>query len=195
MLCAAIALTVWGDSTTLTISSASVTVTNSSSTILDFPLSRGGDLSYDAFVQYQTQDGTAIAGTDYTAAMGSIVIPAGTTSATIPVTVAGSAGSSPDKTFQMMLLGAGGGNFTSSFATQQTFDTDVNPQSVTAADINGDGKPYLIVADFDNRVSVLLNTTAPGAATPSFATQRTFATGSGQSRWLWLTSMATASLT
>src|ERR1019366_890758 len=175
-----IALSVWGDPTTLTISNASVTVTSSSSTTLDFPISRGGDTSYDAFVQYQTQDGTAIAGTDYTAAIGSLVIPAGATSATIPVTVAGSSSNPPDKTFQMLLLGGGGAarSFTPSFATQQTFATGTAPFSVTTADLNGDGLPDLIVANWaGNTVSVLLNTTAPGATTPSFATQQVFATG------------------
>src|SRR5271167_284561 len=108
LLGVAIALSVWGDPTTLSISNASVTVTSSSSTILNFPISRSGDTSYDAFVQYQTVDGTALAGTDYTAAMGSLVIPAGMTSAMIPVTVAGSSSNPPDKTFQMLLLGGGG---------------------------------------------------------------------------------------
>src|SRR5271170_3353312 len=104
----AISLSVWGDSTTLTISSATVTVTSSSPTTLEFPVERGGDTGYDAFFQYQTQDGTAIAGTDYTAASGSIVIPAGATSSTIPVTVAGSTSNSANKTFLMQLLGGGG---------------------------------------------------------------------------------------
>ncbi|MGD1026758.1 hypothetical protein [Candidatus Binatus soli] len=70
LLGVAIALSVWGDPTTLTISSAGVTVTGSSSTTLDFPISRSGDTGYDAFVQYQTQNGTAIAGINYTAASG-----------------------------------------------------------------------------------------------------------------------------
>ena len=90
LLAVGIALSVWGDPTALTISNGSVTVTSNSASTLDFPISRSSDTSYDAFVQYQTQDGTALAGIDYTAASGSLVIPAGTTSATIPVTVAGS---------------------------------------------------------------------------------------------------------
>ncbi len=130
LLAVGIALSVWGDATTLNISNGGVTVTSSSSTILNFPITRAGDTSYDAFLQYQTLDGTALAGTDYTAAMGSIVIPAGMTSATIPVTVAGSNGNPPDKMFQMSLLGGGGAarSFTSSFAAAQTFATGGGPR-------------------------------------------------------------------
>jgi hypothetical protein len=50
---------------------------------------------------------------------------------------------------------------------------------VAIADLNGDGKPDLVVANYpSNTVSVLLNTTAPGAATPTFAPKVDFATGS-----------------
>src|SRR5208282_486092 len=180
LLAVGIALSVWGDPTTLTISNGSVTVTSSSSTTLDFPIARTGDTSYDAFVQYHTENGTAIAGTDYTAASGSLVIPAGATSAKIPVTVAGSTSNPASKTFQMLLLGGlgAGMGFTPSFAAQKTFAVGGEPYSVTTADVNGDGKPDLIVANSEsNTVSVLLNTTAPGATTPSFAAQQTFATG------------------
>ncbi len=46
----AIALSARGDPTTLTIMNASVTVTSSSSTTLDFPIARSGDTSYDDLV-------------------------------------------------------------------------------------------------------------------------------------------------
>ena len=69
------------------------------------------------------------------------------------------------------------GAATASFAPQQTFPTGSYPSSVTAADVNGDGKPDLITAGSGHTVSVLLNTTAPGAATASFAPQQTFAYG------------------
>ena len=84
-----------------------------------------------------------------------------------------------DNTVSVLLNTTVPGAATSSFAAQQTFATGGSPNSVTAADVNGDGKPDLIVANGnDSTVSVLLNTTLPGAALPSFAAQQTFATGS-----------------
>src|SRR5262249_56558187 len=56
------------------------------------------------------------------------------------------------------------------------------PRSVAVGDVNGDGRPDLLVANSGSAtVSVLLNTTAAGATTPSFAPQQTFATGSAPS--------------
>jgi len=63
-------------------------------------------------------------------------------------------------------------------AAHSDFTTGTTPESVAVADLNGDGKPDLVVAnDGSNSVSVLLNTTAAGAATPTFATHVDFATG------------------
>jgi hypothetical protein len=65
------------------------------------------------------------------------------------------------------------------FAAPQEFVTSGDPYSVAAADLNGDGKPDLaVVNDLVNKVSVLLNTTPPGASTPTFAANQAFATGS-----------------
>ena len=72
------------------------------------------------------------------------------------------------------------GTTTASFAAQQTFATGRYPTHVALADVNGDGKPDLVVNNYsDGTVSVLLNATAPGATTFSFAAQQTvFAIGS-----------------
>src|SRR5438046_954581 len=65
-----------------------------------------------------------------------------------------------------------------SFAAKQDFPTSITPVSVTVGDLNGDGKLDLVVANqTSNTVSVLLNTTASGAAIPSFAAKQDFATG------------------
>src|SRR5216110_413227 len=65
-----------------------------------------------------------------------------------------------------------------SFTAKQDFATGPFPISVTVGDLNLDGKLDLAVANFGaNTVSVLLNTTAPGAAISSFAAKQDFATG------------------
>ena len=87
-------------------------------------------------------------------------------------------------TVSVLLNTTAPGATTPSFAAQQTFATGSEPDSVAAADLNGDGRPDLIVANYgSNTVSVLLNTTAPGATTASFAAQQTFATGTSPIPW------------
>jgi hypothetical protein len=95
------------DTTTLTLSGATTSSRNVPVT-LDFPLTRSGDLGYDAVLSYHTVDGSAFAGIDYTAAATSIIVPAGSTSANIPVTIAGRLGGGPDQTFQLLLDAATG---------------------------------------------------------------------------------------
>jgi hypothetical protein len=72
------------------------------------------------------------------------------------------------------------GATTPAFAAKQDFTTGNNAYSVATGDLNGDGKPDLAVASRDsNSVSVLLNTTAPGATTPAFAAKQDFPTVEG----------------
>jgi hypothetical protein len=71
------------------------------------------------------------------------------------------------------------GAATISFAAKQDFATGDNPLFVTAGDLNGDGKSDLVVVNLLATVSILFNTTASGAATPSFAARQDFAVGDG----------------
>lgn len=69
---------------------------------------------------------------------------------------------------------------TPTFATEQAFGVGSIPWRATTVDLNGDGKPDLIVANWtDGTVSVYLNTAATGAASPSYTAQQTFAVGAG----------------
>jgi hypothetical protein len=77
-----------------------------------------------------------------------------------------------------------------------TSSTGTTPISVSIGDINGDGKPDLATANvYSNNVSILLNTTATGATTPTFATQVGFPTGSSPNPSASATSTATGNLT
>jgi hypothetical protein len=68
--------------------------------------------------------------------------------------------------------GAAAANF-----TRQSFAGNSLPVDVAFADLNGDGRPDLVIANqHANNLSVLLNTTAPGAASASFAARQDFAT-------------------
>src|SRR6185436_4118663 len=75
-----------------------------------------------------------------------------------------------DANVSVLLNATAPGAVAPSFVAQQTFNADLRPASVIVAEINGDGSPDLVVANHDNNTaSVLLNTTAPGATTSSFA--------------------------
>ena len=68
------------------------------------------------------------------------------------------------------------GSTTLSLSAEKRFAVGINPFSVVAADVNGDGKKDLITANpGDGTVSVLTNIMAPGATEAAFNGQQTFA--------------------
>jgi trimeric autotransporter adhesin len=73
---------------------------------------------------------------------------------------------------------ASSGSITSgSFASKVDFATGTNPISIAIADIDMDGKPDLVTANFySNTVSVLRNTVGSGISSSSFAAKVDFAT-------------------
>lgn len=84
-----------------------------------------------------------------------------------------------DNTVSVLLNNTPPGATTPTFAAQQVFAVGSEPWAVAAIDINGDGLPDLVSAnEFDNTISVLINTTPRGSATASFQSQQVFATGS-----------------
>jgi len=65
-----------------------------------------------------------------------------------------------------------------SFSSKTDITTGECPMSVSIGDFNGDGKLDIAVTNYNsNTVSLFLNTTSPGAATPSFSTKIDFPTG------------------
>jgi autotransporter-associated beta strand protein len=65
-----------------------------------------------------------------------------------------------------------------SYATPVTFAIGASPTVIATGDLNNDGRPDLAFLQISaGAVSVLLNTTAPGDATPTYAPEVTFAVG------------------
>ena len=85
-----------------------------------------------------------------------------------------------DDNVSVLMNTTASGSTTLSLADAQDFAVGPGPEGVAVADVNGDGKPDIIVANFnDYTVSVLINTTVPGSPTASFAAQQTFFVGDG----------------
>ena len=70
------------------------------------------------------------------------------------------------------------GTYICEFSAPHTQAIGGAPYSLTMKDLNLDGKPDASIANFtDAKVSVLLNITTPGAATPAFETKADYAAG------------------
>jgi hypothetical protein len=76
-----------------------------------FQLSLSTPLNVDSTVNYQTQDGTAVAGSDYIAASGITTIPAGENHILIPIEIIGDTTVEEDETFSLVINNPTGGIF------------------------------------------------------------------------------------
>ncbi|HEY1773043.1 MAG TPA: FG-GAP-like repeat-containing protein [Gammaproteobacteria bacterium] len=72
--------------------------------------------------------------------------------------------------FSVLLNTTQAGAAHATFAATQNFDAGLGTDDVKVADVNGDGKPDVIVSNYvDNTFMVFLNTTQPGSDVVSFA--------------------------
>jgi len=103
-----------------------------------FQLSLSAAMSSDATVSYQTKDGTAVAGVDYSASSGTATIPAGDTSVLIGVAILADTVAESSETFSLLVSNPTGGIFSTGVteltATHTILDDDAssaNPIDIT----------------------------------------------------------------
>jgi hypothetical protein len=94
------------DPPSVSIRDASVTEGNAGTVNATFLVTLSRATNVDVTVHYATADVTAVAGSDYTAASGDLIIPAGQTTGTITLPVLGDRLGEPDETFFVNLSGA-----------------------------------------------------------------------------------------
>ena len=110
---------------TLSVADASLVEGDSGTGDMIFTVTRTGDLAGASNVSYQTQDGTAKAGTDYIAQYGTAHFAAGSATTTIPVPILGNSVYQPNRAFTLVAWEQQRVNF----APQQTFSAGGLPYS------------------------------------------------------------------
>ncbi|MBV9495282.1 MAG: right-handed parallel beta-helix repeat-containing protein, partial [Acidobacteria bacterium] len=142
----------------LSISGVSQAEGNSGSTTFNFTVSLSNPSSQTITVNYATSNGTAIAGSDYTATSGTLSIPAGTTVVTIPVSVLGDTVNEANETFSVTL----------SSPTNATIGT----ASAIGTIVNDDAQPTLSIGNVSQNEG--------NSGTTSFTFPVTLSAASGQ---------------
>ena len=143
--------------------------------MMEFTVTRHGNVTGPLTVKYSTYDGTAIAGVDYVATSGALSFEPNQVTGTISVPVIGNTLLQSDRTFYV----TAGTDW--SLSAPITVPSS-SPVAVAAADFNRDGRVDLAVVEMVSAVQILMNTMAPGARNPSFAAQTIALSGTSYRR-------------
>ncbi|MEO7252918.1 MAG: FG-GAP-like repeat-containing protein [Casimicrobium sp.] len=112
--------------TTLTISNASIAEGNAGTKVLNFPVTLDAVSPVDVVITYSTTDGTATtANNDYVAVTnGTVTIPAGQLTGSLPVTINGDTTIEPDETFMVTISSATNATLGTASATGTIMNDD-----------------------------------------------------------------------
>ncbi|CAN5853373.1 hypothetical protein BH11PSE3_BH11PSE3_22930 [soil metagenome] len=110
---------------TLSVADASITEGDSGTSQMTFTVKLSQAATGPVTVTYSTADGTATAGSDYTAKTGTLTFAAGETSKTVTVAVTGDTAVEANETFALKLAGASGATITTASATGIIVNDDV----------------------------------------------------------------------
>ena len=127
--------------------------------------------SSNVTVNYATENGTALAGTDYTATSGTLTFSSGQTSKTITVPVAaGSLSQGTSKNFGVKLANPANATISRGTATVTINGSTAAPPSVSVADASAN-QPSAGAAAADMTFTASLSSAASGPVTLGYATQ------------------------
>jgi len=118
---------------TVSVGNASVVEGDIGTTTLSLPVTLSGPSGREVDVDYATSDGTATAGSDYSATSGTLVFAAGETSKQIDVTVTGDLWVESNETLSVTL--------------SSPFNADLGTSVATGTITNDDANPKLVVSD------------------------------------------------
>jgi uncharacterized protein YhjY with autotransporter beta-barrel domain len=124
------------DAPGVSVANASVTEGNSATTTMTFTVTLSGPAGAPVQVTYTTADGTATAGTDYQAAVGTIVFAPNQTQQTVNVLVNGDTLFEPDETLTLTVTPAGGTPVTAT----GTIVNDDSPPLARVIIVSGNGQ-------------------------------------------------------
>ncbi|HWB50586.1 MAG TPA: Calx-beta domain-containing protein [Stellaceae bacterium] len=113
----------------LSVADATVTEGNGGTQDLAFTVTLSAAAAGPVSVAYATADGTAAAGSDYTASDGTLTFAAGETAQTVHVRVAGDTAVEPNETLTLTLSSPGGATIAHGTATGTIVNDDVAPPS------------------------------------------------------------------
>jgi chitinase len=162
---------------TVSIGNASIAEGNSGTSTLSFPITLSYALTAAVTVTYSTSNGTATAGSDYTAVTGgTVTIPAGQTTGVIPITILGDTTFEPDETLTVTLTGVTNAVLGTPSAATGTIQNDDSNVTATFSISNTSSLEGSSSTPVKLNFSVQLSAAATQAVTVNYATSNGTAT-------------------